>query len=153
MSFRRFRTLIILVLIITSFLYILVPKSASAALLCNPNKTVGGYTVQSCKDNYIYNTNYWKGRMVSKVISGGSIAKLGWNSWTDTDYCLGVARNNYNYGSSYGYNATNWASTSADHPIPTCGGRVDSRVYGNHYWETSGGASTTDLWELWKQLR
>jgi len=139
--------------VLAGFLLLALPTGVLAGLLCNTPKSLPGYSVDSYKDNYIYNVNYWKGRMVSRVLSGGNIAKLGWHSWTDTDYCLGVARNLYDYGPSYGTNRTNWSSTSAAHPIPSCGGRVDSRVYGNHYWETSGGSSTTDAWARWTQLR
>lgn len=123
---------------------------AHAAQICNPTIQFAGRAVQSCKDNYD-SGSYWKGRMVSKVTSGGSVAKLGWNYWSDTRWCSGVAVAQYVYNSSYGYNSTNWASTSADHPRGTCGGANEAQVYGIHYWEQSG-QTKTDTWSYWRTL-
>lgn len=75
-----------LVVLVLALLY--VSEAAQAAPFCNNYKYLPGYTVQSCKENYRFNTNYWKGRMISKVVSGGNIAKLGWHSWTDTTMAI-----------------------------------------------------------------
>ncbi len=103
--------------------------------------------VRSCKYNYKYGSSYWKGRMISKVVSGQAVAKIGWHSWTDTTYCNGHPYRLTDYRSSYGYNSKYWASTSAAHVIPYCG-RVDTRVYGKHYWAVPGDGHTQE-WSLW----
>ena len=130
-------------------------RSALAFQLCNNVISYAGRAAQSCKDNYTVSGNiYWKGRMVTKVINGGAISKLGWNYWADTRYCGGVPVNSYPYGSSYGFNTTFWASTSGNHPIGSCpGGQVNqANVYGTHYWEQVGYSGITDTWQYWRNL-
>ena len=118
---------------------------------CYKTENFHGHWVRSCKQNYKYGTSYWKGRMISQVTSGGSVAKIGWHSWTDTTYCNGRPYSLSDFGSSYGYNRTYWASTSWAHVIPYCG-RVATSVYGKHYWAVPGD-SHTQSWSLWNRVR
>jgi len=148
MKFRDLRVF----LSITSalLLALVVVYTARAYLLCKPPIGIGGtnYRVQSCKDAFLYNASSWKGRMVSRVRSGGNIAKLGWHSWTDTSYCNFVPWQIWDYGPSYGYNRTYWASTSASHPLTFCA-QTYGRVCGNHYWETNTNKRVTQFWCHW----
>jgi len=148
LRFRSYLAIALVVAILALGSHLL---TAEAALLCNPSFPFAGRYVQSCKDNYNFDTSYWKGRMVTKVLSGGAIAKLGWNYWSDTRWCNGVAVFQWTWGSSYGLNATNWASTSPSHPKGTCAGANEAQVYGIHYWEQSG-SSTTEPWSYWRTL-
>jgi len=136
--------LVVAILALTVFVY-----TAEAAVCALPFQ-FAGRTVQSCKDNYDFGTSYWKGRMITKVTAGGAITKIGWNYWSDTRWCNGVAVAQWVYGSSYGLNTTNWASTSANHPKGSCAGPNEAQVYGTHYWEQSG--STTEAWSYWRTL-
>lgn len=116
-------------------------QTAHAASACDIARNYAGRLVQSCKENYTVPGNvYWKGRMISQVHSGGAISQLGWNSWTDTRFCGDVPQYVVDYGASYGNNSTLHASTSADHPIGTCGGGGQNwaRVFGIHRWEQVG---------------
>ena len=149
---KVFRTTILLIILITSMFG---ANSALAFQLCNPVIPYAGKVVQSCKDNYTLSGNvYWKGRMVTKVVNGGAISKLGWNYWSDTRYCGGTPVATYPYGSSYGTNTTSWASTSASHPIGSCpGGQVNqANVYSTHYWEQTGYSGIIDTWSYWRNL-
>jgi len=153
MAKKRYSTILTAVLACALVAALAIPLSLALALsVCNPSFSFQGRSVQSCKENYVLDGNqYWKGRMVTKVLSGSAIDKLGWHSWTDTRFCNGQAVDWYDYGSSYGYDTTFWASTSASHPVEPCDGTNESRVYGNHYWEESG-SSTTEAWSLWRPL-
>ncbi len=90
-----------------------------AYLYCKPAFVIkyANYKVKSCEDAYLYASSYGKGRMVSRVVREGNIAKLGWHSWTDTSYCNLVPWQIWDYGPSYGYNRRSWASTSGAHPL------------------------------------
>ncbi len=151
-KYKIFKPLVLIITLVTSMLG---AYSVLAFQLCNPTIPYAGKVVQSCKDNYTLSGNvYWKGRMVTKVVNGGAISKLGWNYWSDTRWCGGTPVASYPYGSSYGLNRTSWASTSASHPVGSCaGGQVNqAQVYGTHYWEQTGYSGITDTWSYWRNL-
>lgn len=151
-NYKAVKQVVLMILLVNSMF---MAHSVQAFQLCNNVILYAGKAVQSCKDNYTLSGNiYWKGRMVTKVVNGGAISKLGWNYWSDTRYCGGVPVASYPYGSSYGLNSTSRASTSASHPVGSCaGGQVNqANVYGTHYWEQVGYSGITDTWQYWRNL-
>jgi hypothetical protein len=144
------------VLMVIIFALAIAVQSALALSVCHSPHSYAGRSVQSCKENYTVSGNvYWKGRMISRVNSGGAITQLGWNSWTDTRYCAGVVQFFQDHGSSYGSNSTQHAATSGNHTIGTCpaGQLNESRVFGIHRWQQTGyTALTEEGWSLFHTL-
>lgn len=125
-------------------------KGVLAYQQCNPVITYAGRVVQSCKDNTVLSGDqYWRSGMLSKVVTGSGVTRLGWDSWTDTRFCNGSPINFYDNGPLQGVGVS--VSSSRQHTLtsPPCAGIHESRVYGTHFWAQTGYSRKTETWSFW----